>query len=335
MSFVGNYLLNLGQMALRGEPSRPLLFSYYVTHQCQLNCRYCSDGDGKRFKEEPIPELETGEARRLVSILREAGDTLDITGGEPMLRGDLEQILAHAQAVGFRTILNTKGIGLADRPDLLRFTDVLVLSLDTLDPDALANLIGRPRPLAESILASLEHAMSASRRTGTRIVISAVATPENLEDVSRVLEFALQHGLGFHISPEIVGTQANALLRPNAQYQTLIDRVLELKGSRKGVLGVPEYLLGIRDFGRFRCHPLLMPVIRPDGRMYYPCLEWKKAEISLLETGSYREALRVARQRHGGLPDCRDCCHIFCHMALSLLQTHPVSAMRELRHWRN
>ena len=77
-----------------------------------------------------------------------------------------------------------------------------------------------------------------------------------------------------------------------------------------------------------------MPVIRPDGRMYYPCLEWKQAEINLLEAGSYREALRAAQARFGALPDCRDCCHIFCHMALSLAPTHPLSALGELKHWR-
>jgi hypothetical protein len=69
--------------------------------------------------------------------------------------------------------------------------------------------------------------------------------------------------------------------------------------------------------------------------MYYPCLEWKEAQISLLEAGSYAEALRLARAKFGRLPKCRDCCHIFCHMALSLLQTHPLSALGELRHWRS
>jgi hypothetical protein len=44
----------------------------------------------------------------------------------------LEEILAHAREVGFRTVLNTKGIGLERRPDVTRFTDVLVLGLDSL-----------------------------------------------------------------------------------------------------------------------------------------------------------------------------------------------------------
>lgn len=300
MGFVTNYIRNLGALGIGKEPIRPLLFSYYVTHRCDLACRYCSDGDGKRFKEDPIPELGTAQAKRLLSILREAGDTLDITGGEP----------------------------------LLRFSDVLVLSLDSLDPAPLSRLIGRPVSTAERILRALEFALSRRAATGTRLVIACVATPENLDDVARTLRFANGHRLAFQLSPEIDGTHPNPALFGDARYRALVDEAMAAKRRGPGVLGVVPYLRGIRDFRRFRCHPLLMPVIRPDGRMYYPCLEWKRAEIDLLGAGGYAEALRAARRR-GPIPRCRDCCHLFCHMALSLLQTHPLAALGELRHWRN
>jgi MoaA/NifB/PqqE/SkfB family radical SAM enzyme len=335
VGFVVNYVRNLGAICLSREPVRPLLFSYYVTHRCNLGCRYCCDGDGKRFNEDPIPELETADVRRLLSILRQAGDTLDITGGEPLVRCDLEEILAHARAIGFRTVLNTKGIGLKSRPELLRHTSVLVLSLDTFDVGALADVIGRPREAAEEIVAAVKDSLVACRKTGTKLVLSSVATPDNLTDVAEVLEFAMHHRLGFQLSPEIVGTTVNPALHDNMAYRALVKITLAAKRWQRGVLGVPEYLAGIRGFSRFRCHPLLMPVIRPDGRMYYPCLEWKQAEINLLESGDYFKGLRAAQQRLGGIPACHDCCHIFCHMALSLLQSHPLSAIGELRHWRN
>ena len=335
MGFVANYLRNLVSVALGRQPERPLLFSYYITHRCELNCAYCSDGEGKRFKVERIPELTTAEAKQLLRILRRETDTLDITGGEPLVRPDLEEVLGEARALGFRTILNTKGLGLIERPELLRLCDIVVLGVDALKPEKLAELIGRPAETARRVLESLRHAVAKRNGTSARVVLSAVAAPENLDDVAEVLRFALEHRLGFHVSPQLVGTQSRPELRDSPRYSELIDRVRGAKRAQRGVLGVEAYLRGIRDFTRFRCHPLLMPVIRPDGRLYYPCLESKQAEVSVLEMGSYRAALSAARARHGAIPECRACCHIFCHMALSLLQRHPLAALGEGKHWRN
>ena len=334
MGFFLNYTRNLAAVALGRQPTRPLLFSYYITHRCNLNCRYCCDDAGKRFKEDPIPELTTGETKQLLSILRQSSDTLDITGGEPMLREDLEEVLEHAQHVGLRAVLNTKAIGLPERQDILRFVDVLVVSVDSLDATHLARLMDRPVSVAQQVLAALDFAMAKRTELQTKLVLSSVATPVNLDQVERVMRFALDNGFGFHVSPEIVGTTANPELRSCERYRALVDTAIEAKRRASGVLGVPQYLRGIRDFERFPCHPLLMATIRPDGRLYYPCLEHKQADVSILECGSYEEALRTSRERRGAIPECGDCCHVFCHMALSLFQRHPLAALGETRHWR-
>lgn len=333
MGFVSNYLLNLGAVATGRQPRRPLLFSYYVTHRCNLGCRYCSDGEGKRFRDEPCPELDTPKACELIGLLSRSADTLDVTGGEPMARPDLDILLAHARRCGLRTVLNTKGLGLRDRPEILRHADVLVLSVDSLDPADLAAIIGRPEPTAVALLDDLRFAVREAPAAGAAVVLSAVATPGRLDGVRGVLAFAEDHGLGFHLSPEIVGKTANPALRGHDAYRRLIDDAAARKRRGAGVLGVPHYLRGIRDFTDFRCHPLLMPVIRPDGRLYYPCLESKRAEVSVLESGGYEEALEASRRQCGEIPDCRGCCHLFCHMAISMLQRHPIAALREGRRY--
>jgi MoaA/NifB/PqqE/SkfB family radical SAM enzyme len=333
MGLVANYLMNLGAVATGRQPRRPLLFSYYATHRCDLGCRYCCDGDGRRFRDEPIPELETRRAIELIGLLSRSADTLDVTGGEPMLRPDLEDLLAHARRCGMRTILNTKGRGLRGRREILRHVDVLVLSLDALEPARLAPLLGRPEAVAAELLDDMRAAIREAPATGTAVVLSAVATRGTLDGVRGVLAFAEAHGLGFHVSPEIRGTVVDPSLRGCDGYRELIDAVAERKRRGAAVLGVPHYLRGIRDFTDFRCHPLLMPVIRPDGRLYYPCLESKRAEVDILEAGSYETAIAMARRRLGGIPDCRSCCHLFCHMALSLLQRHPIAALREAQLW--
>jgi MoaA/NifB/PqqE/SkfB family radical SAM enzyme len=332
LTFLANYTRNLAAVILGRQPRHPLLFSFYVTHRCELACSYCCDGGGRPFREDAVAELATPEAKKLLSILRGSADTLDITGGEPLIRDDLEEILAHAKRLGFRTMLNTKGIGLENRPDVFRHTDVLALSVDSLDTRVLSSIIGRSEETAMRVLDGLSFAMKTCEEAGVRLVLSTVAIPGKLAEASRVLRFAMAHSIGFHFSPDCVGTRANRALYNNRQFKELVDEATRFKQRGGPILGISPYLKGIKDFLPFRCHPLLMPTIRPNGVLYYPCLETRQADVSLLEYSSYTKALHAARELHGDPTQCGTQCHIFCHMALSLLQRHPIAALGELRH---
>lgn len=327
-----NYIRNLASLAVGREPARPLLFSFYITHRCSWDCPYCSDGAGNPFKETKVSELSTAEIGRLFSILRRDADTVDITGGEPLVRPDLEDVLERARSLGLRATLNTKGAGLPDRPDVLRLSDVLILSVDALDPVALAEIVGG-RDHADSIRDALRFALAGRGRTGTRVVLSTVVMPGNIGEVEKVLALAVEEDCGFQVSPRIVGMTVDPGLRGREDYRTLMDRILSAKRRGAKIIGVPDYFRTVRDLGPFRCHPLLLPIIRPDGKLYYPCLELGWADADILEAGSYRAALEAGRNARGPVPDCRDRCHLFCHMGLSLLQRHPLAALAELKIW--
>lgn len=332
MSLRANYFLNLAALATGRQPTRPLLFSYYVTHRCPMNCHYCAVGAANPYCASAPAELSTSEAMRLIAILAKSSETLDITGGEPMLRSDLEALLIHARNNGMHTVLNTKGIGLANRPDLMR-TDTLVLSVDSLHPEKLAELYGCHPQLADEVLDALDVAMTMRSEYKTQIVLSTVATPANLGDIAEILALAERYGFGFHVSPQIVEGRANPGLRGNTEYIKLINTAITRKRSGCAVLGTRGYLEGIRDLRPFRCYPLLMPMIGPDGRMAYPCIEKPVAQVSVLEAGSYPEALRAARRMRRKPSPCPPDCHLYCYMALGQLQRRPIAAMREGRHW--
>ena len=335
MGFLANYVRNLASIGALRQPRRPLLFSYYVTHRCALACRYCSDGQGRPFKEDVVDELPTEQAMALIGRLRRSCDTLDITGGEPMLRADLEDLLAHARKVGFRTVLNTKGPGLGERPELMRLANVLVLSVDSLDVSRLAGIVGGSVETATGIIEALHWAMANRHRHKTQLVLSVVATPDNLDDVAEVLHFAERHKLGFQLSPQIVGTAIHPGLRGNGRFGALLDEVIAAKVGGAGVLGVGRYLRGIRDGRPYTCHPLLMPTIRPDGTLNLPCLERPEERVDLNTADGYDQVLTRARIARASARGCRGQCHIFCHMALSLLQRRPLAALGELRAWRS
>ena len=121
-----------------------------LTDRCNLRCAYCMPPEGLDWL--PAPEVLTGdEISRLIRIgvtmlgIRE----VRFTGGEPLLRRDLDSIIARTAALEPRPeiSLTTNGIGLARRAEALRAAglDRINVSLDTLRPEVFRKLARRDR----------------------------------------------------------------------------------------------------------------------------------------------------------------------------------------------
>jgi pyrroloquinoline quinone biosynthesis protein E len=83
-----------------------------LTYRCPLHCAFCSNPvDYARHDQ----ELDTATWKRVLAEARAMGAVqLGFSGGEPLLREDLEELVAHAHGLGFYTNLITSGIGLTE-----------------------------------------------------------------------------------------------------------------------------------------------------------------------------------------------------------------------------
>ncbi len=244
-------------------------------------------------------------------------------GGEPLVREDLTEVMKYAKSIRLRTLLNTRGTFLENQLEVLNYTDVAILGIDSLNPDKIAKITNQTQSYAKNSLWALEKLM----QRGLPMVISAVAIPEYLDETQELLTFACKHKIPFQLSPQLVGRTVHPQLMNNPQYYELIQKVIESKKKGLPILGVMPYLEKLSRFDPFTCYPQLMPTVRPDGILYHPCLELGKSKINLLEFATYRAAIQSCKASS----NCTDQCHIFCHMALSLLQIHPILALREGR----
>lgn len=95
------------------RPGPPLWLLAELTYRCPLHCAFCSNPvDYMRHRE----ELSTAEWLRVLEQGRAAGAVqLGLSGGEPLLREDLEEIVAHAHKLGYYVNLITSGVGLTDK----------------------------------------------------------------------------------------------------------------------------------------------------------------------------------------------------------------------------
>src|SRR5215470_15898952 len=121
-----------------------------LTDRCNLRCAYCMPPEGLDWL--PAPEVLTGdEISRLIRIgVRLLGiREVRFTGGEPLLRRDLDSIIARTASLAPRPeiSLTTNGIGLARRVAALRAAglDRINVSLDTLRPEVFRKLARRDR----------------------------------------------------------------------------------------------------------------------------------------------------------------------------------------------
>ena len=88
----------------------PLWLLAELTYACPLQCPYCSNPmEIAKYKN----ELGTEDWFRVLQQARKMGATqLGFSGGEPLIRRDLEQLIAEARRLGFYTNLITSGVGM-------------------------------------------------------------------------------------------------------------------------------------------------------------------------------------------------------------------------------
>ena len=92
----------------------PVLSEIAVTYRCQNKCLFCYAESPNRGKQ--VAEMSTAEVKRVIDCIFDDAHcpTVSFTGGEPTLREDLPELIAHAKGKGMRVNLITNGLRCAD-----------------------------------------------------------------------------------------------------------------------------------------------------------------------------------------------------------------------------
>jgi len=136
---------------LRGE-KLPTVVDLSLTYRCQCNCVHCyADADARDTRN----ELSTEQWKAVINDCREIGAPLLIlTGGDPLLRDDVCELIAHARALGLITRLATNGHLLTrDRVAALKRAGLTqaAVSIDSPDPETHDRLRGVSGAFEEAV----------------------------------------------------------------------------------------------------------------------------------------------------------------------------------------
>jgi cyclic pyranopterin phosphate synthase len=150
----------------RGRGLRDLRIS--VIDRCNFRCPYCMPaelyGEDHQFLRR-AEWLTPGEIRRIAGLFQRLGvNKLRVTGGEPLLRKDLDEIIAGLASLddGLDIALTTNGSRLEERAREIRAAGLnrITVSLDTIDPETFAAMSGGKGDLA-AVLRGIEAARQA------------------------------------------------------------------------------------------------------------------------------------------------------------------------------
>ncbi len=169
------------------------LLAINLTKRCNLACAHCYM-DAETMQHGGENELTTEEVCDLLDEIagRSTETMVVLTGGEPLMRGDLEELVAHGTERGLAMVVGTNGVALSDRRvQSLKAAGAMGvgISVDSLDPekhDAFRGLRGA----WEKTMAGIE----ACKRHGLPFQIHFSVTEANADEVPAMIDFARAAG---------------------------------------------------------------------------------------------------------------------------------------------
>jgi radical SAM protein with 4Fe4S-binding SPASM domain len=296
----------------------PLAAPYRVdlalTYRCDNNCAHCYVA-----RPRDTSEMTTDQWRAAMAKLWDAGvPHLCFTGGEATLREDLEELIIHAEDIGFVTGLLTNGRRLSDRPYLDSLVaaglDHVQITLESHDEAVHNKMVGAPA--WKETVAAVRNSVDADLHTITNTTL----TRANVAGIGQTVDFIASLGAqSFACNGLIYSGQGKQydLAIPESELAEVLDVVAEA-AERNGLrfiwytptqychLNPMELELGIKSCTAAKYNLC----IEPDGQVI-PCQSYYRSLGSIMTDGWEsiwnHPVAQSLREKESLPPACKEC----------------------------
>jgi radical SAM protein with 4Fe4S-binding SPASM domain len=297
------------------RPTAPYRMDLAVTYRCNNDCAHCYNARARSF-----PEMDTDQWKQVLDKVWELGiPHVVFTGGEPSLRDDLPELIAHAERNGQITGLNTNARRLSDA----RFLEALVeagldhvqVTVESSDEDIHDTMVGCKGAFPQTI-AGLKNALASPLfvMTNTTMLKTNVKTiPDTLDFLAGLgvptigLNALIYSGKGATVGTGLIDRELHPLLE-------IARTKTELRGQRL-IWYTPTEYCGFDpmslDLGVKRCTAALYNMcVEPDGSVL-PCQSYYQRLGNILNDpwdSIWNHKLSVRLRERQELPQkCSDC----------------------------
>ncbi|MCW4030792.1 MAG: radical SAM protein, partial [Candidatus Bathyarchaeota archaeon] len=192
------FYLKLAHSSVASELEKfvPLVLSWNITRKCNLKCPHCYIN---ATPQEPINELTTNEAKNLIDQICEISKPLLIlSGGEPLLREDVYELIRYGAEKGLKMGLGSNG-SLIDYIAAQKLKDVglntISISLDSHIPKQHDEFRGVKGSWGKAV-----KAIKALQENGVLVQINTTVTQQNYDQIDDIMSLAENLGVeNFHL----------------------------------------------------------------------------------------------------------------------------------------
>ena len=239
-----------GESVPRQASQRRPIVVWNITRACNLKCVHCYNDSGNRPAEDELTTREAGEVLRdlagfdVPSVL--------FSGGEPLMRRDLFELLDRARELGLRTVISTNGTLITtDVAERIKQCGVSYagISLDG---------IGQTNDDFRGVNGAFDQAVRGIRNcrdAGIRVGLRLTLTRRNVEDLNGLFDFLEAEGIDrscfYHLVPSGRGSGLADEVLTHAQSRETVEAILSrtkhLKeaGKRTDILTVDNHVDGV------------------------------------------------------------------------------------------
>ncbi len=191
-----------------------------------MYCDHCYRESG----EESLGELTTEQGKKLITEIKKAGFMIMIfSGGEPLMRPDIVELIAHAKNQGLRPVIGSNGTLLTEELayKLKEAGAVRIgISLDSLDPKKHNKLRKYENAFEEAV-----RGMEICNKVGLEFQIHTTVMKWNLQEMEALTDFAVEKGAKAHhlffLIPTGRGLNIESDMLNEEEYEEVLNQVLE------------------------------------------------------------------------------------------------------------
>jgi putative heme d1 biosynthesis radical SAM protein NirJ2 len=203
-----------------------MIISWNTTKVCNLKCEHCYRDAGDKDPE----ELTTQEGRDLLSEIAKAGFKIIIlSGGEPLMRPDIYELIEHAKAVGLRPVLGSNGTLFT--PQIIRRLKQAGITRAGISLDSKDFRIHDAFRKHDGAWDSTVNAMRMCKEEGLDFQVHTTVTKRNFNEIIDITDFVTSLGAKAHhiffLVPTGRGKDINSVFINAAEIRQVLEQVLE------------------------------------------------------------------------------------------------------------